>query len=142
MTFTEQYVALTMAMLNADGKQEPEEIEVIKQVALNLDLNKDEVDTLIIAEVANPKKLEKVARSVKKKADAELLMEACVEVALADKYIDHREIDMLLSIASWMKLQPSKAVLAIATFAQNDRSILIEGNATLHTDEEIEVEED
>ena len=140
MTFTEQYVALTMAMLNADGKQEPEEIDVIRSTAKDLELNKTEVETLIIAETAKPTKLEKITKMVKKKTDAEVLLEACVCVALADKYLDQKEVNLLLSIAEMMKVSPAKAVLAIATCAQNDRSILIEGNPTLHTEEEIVVE--
>lgn len=134
MKFAEQYVALTMAMLNADGKQEPEELEAIRQIAADLDIKKSEVDAIIKAEMANPKDLEKVACSVKKKADAELLIKACTEVALADKFIGHDEVGMLLSIAEWMKLPRWKAVLPIAIAAQNDRGIMIEGNPTLYNE--------
>ena len=142
MTFTEQYVALMMAILNADGKQEPEEIAKVREMAADLGLDMAEVERLITAETEKPHKLEATARSVQKKGDAEQLMEACTLVALSDKYLDHREVEMLLDIAGWMKLKPTKAVLTIAAIAQNDRSILIEGNAALHDEDTIEEEID
>ena len=137
MNFTEQLVAMMVAVLMADGKQEPEELEVVRQVARDLELNPQEVEARISAECAKPQPIKKVARLVKK-ADAEVILESCVAVALADSYLCQSEIDMILDIAAALKIKPAKAVLIIAAFAQNDRSILIEGNEALHTEEIVE----
>lgn len=139
MTFTEQYVALMMAILNADGRQAPEEIAKVREMAADLGLDMAEVERLMAAE---SQQIEKVAKSVNNAADAELLMESCVLVALGDKKLESREVEMLLDIAGWMKLKPTKAVLTIAAIAQNDRSILIEGNGALHDEDTIEEEID
>ena len=137
MNFTEKMVAMTVATLLADGKTEQEELDNIKQVAADMELDAAEVEACIAKELAKPTPLEKVACTIRKKEDAKIIMEACELVALADKYLDHKEIDLMLHIAELLKVAPSKVVLDLATITQNDRSILIEGNATLHGDEEI-----
>jgi len=141
MNFTEQLVAMMVAVLMADGKQEPEELETIRSVAKDLELNAAEVEARIAAEVAQPQAIKKVAHLVKKE-DKAVIFESCVAVALADKYLCQSEINMLLEIAAALKVNIAQAILVIATFVQNDRSILIEGNATLHMDEEIEIIEE
>ena len=139
MNFTEQYVAMTVAVLAADGKLEAEEFETIRSIAKDLELDVDEVNALMEKELQNPQDLKKVASTIKKKDDKDAIMSACVLVALADKYICTSEINLLLSIADMLKIEYSAVILTIAAVAQNDRSILIEGNATLHEEEEIEI---
>ena len=140
MNFTEQLVAMMVAVLMADGKQEPEELEVIRRFARDLGLDKKEVEDRIAAEVAQPQAIKKVARLVKKE-NKETILAACVAVALADNYLCQSEIEMILEIAALLKLAPAKAILNIAAFVQNDRSILIEGNDALHTEDSIEIDE-
>ena len=48
---------------------------------------------------------------------------------------------LLLEIAQMLKLNTAKVVLAIATFAQNDRSIKIEGNDTPDMEDEVDLDE-
>ena len=139
MNFTEQYVAMTVAVLAADGKLEAEEFETIRSIAKDLELDVDKVNDLMEKELQNPQDLKKVASTIKKKDDKDAIMSACVLVALADKYICTSEINLLLSIADMLKIEYSAVILTIAAVAQNDRSILIEGNATLHEEEEIEI---
>ena len=140
MNFTEQLVAMMVAVLMADGKQEPEELEVIRRFARDLGLDKKEVEARIAAEVAQPQAIKKVTRLVKKE-DKETILAACVAVALADNYLCQSEIELILEIATLLKLTPAKAILNIAAFVQNDRSILIEGNDALHNEDTIEIDE-
>lgn len=140
MNFTEQLVAMMVAVLMADGKQEPEELEVVRRFARDLELDMNEVEARIAAEVAQPQAIKKVARLVKKE-NKETILEACVAVALADNYLCQSEVEMILEIAALLKLAPAKAVLTIAAFVQNDRSILIEGNDALHIEDSIEFDE-
>lgn len=140
MNLTEQLVAMMVAVLMADGKQEPEELEVVRKFAQDLELDMNEVEARIAAEIAQPQAIKKVAHLVKKE-NRETILEACVAVALSDKYLCQSEIEKLLEIADLLKIKPAKAILNIAAFVQNDRSILIEGNDALHNEEFIEVEE-
>jgi hypothetical protein len=55
--------------------------------------------------------------------------------------VAEKEVALLLEIAQMLKLNTAKVVLAIAIFAQNDRSIKIEGNDTPYMEDEVEVEE-
>jgi tellurite resistance protein len=140
MNFTEQLVAMMVAVLMADGKQEPEELEVVRNFAQDLELDKNEVEARIAAEIAQPQAIKKVARGVKKEYK-ETILEACVAVALADHYLCQSEIEMILEIADLLKIKPAKAILDIAAFVQNDRTILIEGNDALHVEDTIEIDE-
>ena len=49
---------------------------------------------------------------------------------------------MILEIAETLKISAAKAILQIAAYVQNDRSILIEGNDALHMDDAIEIDEE
>ena len=141
MNFTEQLVAMMVAVLVADGKQEAEEIEVIRSVANDLELDKNEVEVCIAAELAQPHTIKQAARCTKKD-DKEAILSACVAVALSDKYLCQSEIEMILEIAEALKISATKAILQIAAYVQNDRSILIEGNDALHMDDAIEIDEE
>jgi uncharacterized tellurite resistance protein B-like protein len=139
MNFTQQLVAMMVAVLMADGKQEPEELEVIRAMARDLELDINEVEELIALEIANPQPINNVAKQIKKE-DRETILAGCVSVALSDKYLCQSEIELLLEIAKLLKVSVAKTILNIAAFVQNDRSILIEGNDALHN--EITIEED
>lgn len=139
MNFTQQLVAMMVAVLMADGKQEPEELEVIRAMARDLELDINEVEELIALEIANPQPIKNVAKKIKKE-DRETILAGCVSVALSDKYLCQSEIELLLEIAKLLKVSVAKTILNIAAFVQNDRSILIEGNDALHN--EITIEED
>lgn len=141
MNFTEQLVAMMVAVLVADGKQEAEELELIRSVANDLELDKNEVEACIAAELAQPHTIKQVARGIKKD-DKEAILSACVAVALSDKYLCQSEIEMILEIAEALKISATKAILQIAAYVQNDRSILIEGNDALHTEIEKEIDEE
>lgn len=140
MNLTEQLVAMMVAVLMADGKQEPEELEVVRRWGRDLELDANEVEARIAAEVAQPQAIKKVARAIKKE-NKETILAACVAVALADHYLCQSEIELILEIAELLKIKPAKAILDIAAFVQNDRSILIEGNDALHTEDTIEMDE-
>lgn len=140
MNFTEQLVAMCVAVLKADGKNKAEEFETIRAIAQDLELDMNEVEACIANELNATRELSCVAAEVKAE-DAEIIMQACVAVVLADKNVAEKEVALLLEIAQMLKLNTAKVVLAIATFAQNDRSIKIEGNDTPDMEDEVEVEE-
>lgn len=140
MNFTEQLVAMCVAVLKADGKNKAEEFETIRAIAQDLELDMNEVEACIANELNATRELLCVAAEVKAE-DAEIIMQACVAVVLADKNVAEKEVALLLEIAQMLKLNTAKVVLAIATFAQNDRSIKIEGNDTPDMEDEVEVEE-
>ena len=140
MNFTEQLVAMCVAVLKADGKNKAEEFETIRAIAQDLELDMNEVEACIANELNSTRELSVVAAEVKDE-DAEIILQACVAVILSDKNVAEKEVAILIEIAQMLKLNPAKAVLAIAIFAQNDRSIKIEGNDTPDMEDEVEVEE-
>lgn len=140
MNFTEQLVAMCVAVLKADGKNKAEEFETIRAIAQDLELDMNEVEACIANELNATRELSCVAAEVKDE-DAEIILQACVAVVLADKNVAEKEVALLLEIAQMLKLNPAKAVLAIATFAQNDRSIKIEGNDTPDMEDVIDLDE-
>lgn len=141
MNFTEQLVAMCVAVLKADGRNDVAEIEEIRNIAKNLEIDPNEVEACIANELNKERNLAEIAAEVKAE-DAEIILEACVDVILADKTVVETEVSLLLELATMLKLSPAKAALAIAIFAQNDRSIRIEGSDTPDMEDEIELDEE
>ena len=141
MNFTEQLVAMCVAVLKADGRNDVAEIEEIRNIAKNLEIDPNEVEVCIANELNKERNLAEIAAEVKAE-DAEIILEACVDVILADKTVVEKEVSLLLELATMLKLSPAKAALAIAIFAQNDRSIRIEGSDTPDMEDEIELDEE
>jgi uncharacterized tellurite resistance protein B-like protein len=141
MNFTEQLVAMCVAVLKADGRNDVAEIEEIRKIAKNLEIDPNEVEACIANELNKERNLAEIAAEVKAE-DAEIILEACVDVILADKTVVEKEVSLLLELATMLKLSPAKAALAIAIFAQNDRSIRIEGSDTPDMEDEIELDEE
>ena len=141
MNFTEQLVAMCVAVLKADGRNDVAEIEEIRKIAKNLEIDPNEVEACIANELNKERNLAEIAAEVKAE-DAEIILEACVDVILADKTVVEKEVSLLLELATMLKLSPAKAALAIAIFAQNDRSIRIDGSDTPDMEDEIELDEE
>lgn len=141
MNFTEQLVAMCVAVLKADGRNDVAEIEEIRNIAKNLEIDPNEVEACIANELNKERNLAEIAAEVKAE-DAEIILEACIDVILADKTVVEKEVSLLLELATMLKLSPAKAALAIAIFAQNDRSIRIEGSDTPDMEDEIELDEE
>ena len=141
MNFTEQLVAMCVAVLKADGRNDVAEIEEIRKIAKNLEIDPNEVESCIANELNKERNLAEIAAEVKAE-DAEIILEACVDVILADKTVVEKEVSLLLELAAMLKLSPAKAALAIAIFAQNDRSIRIDGSETPDMEDEIELDEE
>lgn len=141
MNFTEQLVAMCVAVLKADGRNDVAEIEEIRKIAKNLEIDPNEVEACIANELNKERNLAEIAAEVKAE-NAEIILEACVDVILADKTVVEKEVSLLLELATMLKLSPAKAALAIAIFAQNDRSIRIEGSDTPDMEDEIELDEE
>ena len=69
-----------------------------------------------------------VAKTVGSQEDRQLIMEACVQVALADKKLTTKEVDVLLAVCQALQCNLSALICNIAIVAQNDRDIKIEGS--------------
>lgn len=141
MNFTQQFVAMTMAALRADGMMESVEMDAIKRMAADLELNPAEVDKAIWDEIKNNSDFDEVARSVTDYNEACLIMEACIQVVLADDVLEEKEVSLLLRLSQVLNLPTERMVLALAAIAQNDRNIRIKGNdSDFEADEIIEEE--
>lgn len=147
--FNQQLVALTMATLRADGKMEAAEVEVIKRVAKDLECDDIEIIQLLMQENEKQSKcadirkyIAEVGKMVEDIKDKQLIMEACIQVALADKVLDTKEVAVLLMICRALDCGLERLICDIAIFAQNDRDIKIEGSDTnFDEDEVLEVKE-
>lgn len=140
--FNQQLVALTMATLRADGKVDTAEVEVIKRVAADLECDAAETTKLLIEENEKQAKcadirayIADVAKTVEKPDDKQLIMEACIQVALADKVLETKEVTVLLMVCRALECGLERFICDIAIFAQNDRDIKIEGSDTDFYDE-------
>lgn len=141
MNFTQQFVAMTMAALRADGMMESVEMDAIKRMAADLELNPAEVDKAILDEIKNNSDFDEVAKSVTDYNEACLIMEACIQVVLADDVLEEKEVSLLLRLSQVLNLPTERMVLALAAIAQNDRNIRIKGNdSDFEADEIIEIE--
>ena len=143
--FNQQLVALTMATLRADGRVDTAEVEVIKQVAKDLEIDDATIEDLLKKECEKqsqytdiPGYITDVAKTVENRDDKQLIMEACIQVALADKVLDTKEVAVLLMICRALDCGLERLICDIAIFAQNDRDIKIEGSDADFTEEFIE----
>ncbi|MBO4481259.1 MAG: TerB family tellurite resistance protein, partial [Bacteroidales bacterium] len=136
------------ATLRADGKVDTAEVEVIKRVAADLECDASEITKLLLEENEKQAKcpdicayIVKICKSVENAEDKQLIMEACIQVALADKELATKEIAVLLMICRALDCGLERLVCDIAICAQNDRDIKIEGSDADFTEEFIEEEE-
>ena len=97
MNFTEQLVAMCVAVLKADGRNDVAEIEEIRKIAKNLEIDPNEVEACIANELNKERNLAEIAAEVKAE-DAEIILEACVDVILADKTVVEKEVSLLLGL--------------------------------------------
>jgi uncharacterized tellurite resistance protein B-like protein len=145
--FNQQLVALTMATLRADGKTTAAEIEVIKRVSADLECPAEETDKLLLKENEKQSKCADIqayiaeeAKNVANGEDKQLIMEACVQVALADKKLTTNEVNVLLMVCQALQCDLAALICNIAIVAQNDRNIKIEGSDTDFSEDILEEE--
>ena len=141
MSFTKQFVAMTMAALRADGKIDSVELSTIKEMASWLEMDPDEVNASIVAEMEDPSDLDTVIKSVEGDEERLLVLEACVQVVLADDNLAAKEVRLLLDICRKLQLPEEQMVMALAMVCQNDRGIHIEGSDSDFEDTELIEEE-
>lgn len=146
--FNQQLVALTMATLRADGKMDTAEVDVIRRVGDDLEVDANTIEELLKQENEKQNQcpdirayIAEVAKTVENRDDKQLIMEACVQVALADKELATKEVAILLMICRALDCGLERLICDIAIFAQNDRSIKIEGSDADFDEDEIKKEE-
>lgn len=146
--FNQQLVALTMATLRADGKVDAAEIEVIKKVAADLECSAEDTAKLLLEE--NEKQAQcqdirayivEIGKTVENRDDKQLIMEACTQVALADKELATKEAEVLVMVCNALGGNIARMICDIASVAQIDRDIKIEGNDANYDEEEFIEEE-
>lgn len=142
--FNQQLVALTLATLRADGKVDAAEVEVIKRVAADLECDATKTTQLLLAENEKQVKctdirtyIAEVGKTVENREDKQLIMEACIQVALADKALNTKEVAVLLMVCQALECGLERFICDIAIFAQNDRDIKIDGSDAIFDEEEI-----
>jgi len=145
--FNQQLVALTMATLRADGRVDTAEVEVIKRVAEDLECDASEITKLLLDENEKQAKcpdiysyIAEVGKTVEDPADKQLIMEACIQVALADKTLAEEEVGILLTVCNSLEANGARMICDIAICAQNDRDIKIEGSDADFTEDFMEEE--
>ena len=133
--FNQKLVALAMATLRADGKVDLSELETVKRIAADLEFPVSETEKLIQEEQEKQSQcpnikdyIASVSKQVEKPEEKQLIMEACIQVALADKKLDTKEVSLLLDICHALDYNLAKTICSIAILAQNDRDIKIEGS--------------
>lgn len=143
--FNKQLIELMLATLRADGKVETTEVHVIKRVAADLECDATETTRLLLEENEKQSKckdirayIADVAKTVENRNDKQLIMEACIQVALADKVLDTKEVAVLLIICQALNCGLERLICDIAIFAQNDRDIKIEFSDADFSEEIIE----
>lgn len=141
MSFTKQFVAMTMAALRADGKIDSVELSTIKEMASWLEMDPDEVNASIVAEMEDPSDLDAVIQGIEGDEERSLILEACVQVVLADDNLAAKEVRLLLDICRKLQLPEEQMVMALAMVCQNDRGIHIEGSDSDFEDTELVEEE-
>ena len=143
--FNQKLVALAMATLRADGKVDLSELGTVKRIAADLEFPVSETEKLIQEEQEKQSQcsnikdyIASVSNQVGNPEEKQLIMEACIQVALADKKLDTKEVSLLLEICRALDCNLAKMICTIAIFAQNDRDIKIEGNDADFTEELVE----
>lgn len=141
MNFTEKLIAATLLTLNSDGRQDPAEFETIKKIGKDFQIDEKEFNAAFEKETTAPTKLNALAETITDREEGMLIMEACVQVAFADKVVALKEIGILLRLSRLFNVPEEFVVSNIAIFCQNDRDIKIEGSDSDFNDE-IEIDED
>ncbi|MCQ2203004.1 MAG: TerB family tellurite resistance protein [Bacteroidales bacterium] len=123
--YLKQYVAMTVALLKADGKVGTDELCVIQYLGMSYGMDGNEIKESIKNEINSNASIEDVAQTISDDKCKNMILESCAVVALADKHLAEKEIEILLRISNALGISAVKTILAIAKVVQTDQNISI-----------------
>ena len=125
--------ALVATAIWADGEYDAAEKIVVEEVADAFELNADDFATAVEAELAviEPMDSEAVEAYILEHSaevddeEAEMLLQAVLQVVLVDGVMGEEEIENVLSIASALGINESRAVLMLADLVKDEPELQI-----------------
>ena len=125
--------ALVATAIWADGEYDAAEKIVVEEVADAFDLNADDFATAVEAELAviEPMDSEAVEAYILEHSaevddeEAEMLLQAVLQVVIVDGVMGEEEIENVLSIASALGINESRAVLMLADLVKDEPELQI-----------------
>lgn len=125
--------ALVATAIWADGEYDAAEKIVVEEVADAFELNADDFATAVEAELAviEPMDSEAVEAYILEHSaevddeEAEMLLQAVLQVVIVDGVIGEEEIENVLSIASALGINESRAVLMLVDLVKDEPELQI-----------------
>ena len=126
--------ALVATAIWADGEYDAAEKIVVEEVADAFELNADDFATAVEAELAviEPMDSEAVEAYILEHSaevddeEAEMLLQAVLQVVIVDGILGEEEVDNVLSIASALGIDDARAVLMLADLVKEEPELQIE----------------
>lgn len=125
--------ALVATAIWADGEYDAAEKIVVEEVADAFELNADDFATAVEAELAviEPMDSEAVEAYILEHSaevddeEAEMLLQAVLQVVIVDGVMGEEEVENVLSIASALGINESRAVLMLADLVKDEPELQI-----------------
>lgn len=126
--------ALVATSIWADGEYDEAEKIAVEEIASAFELNIDEFSTAVEQEleVIKPMNEEEVNEYLLEHSaevedeEAEMLLQAVLQVVIVDGVLAEEEVDNVLSIASALGIAESRAVLMLADIVKEEPELQIE----------------
>lgn len=126
--------ALVATSIWADGEYDEAEKIAVEEIAGAFELNIDEFSTAVEQEleVIKPMNEEEVNEYLLEHSaevedeEAEMLLQAVLQVVIVDGVLSEEEVDNVLSIASALGIAESRAVLMLADIVKEEPELQIE----------------
>ena len=126
--------ALVATAIWADGEYDAAEKIVVAEIADAFEFNADEFAAAVEAELAvvEPMNEEEVNAYILEHsaevddAEAEMLLQAVLQVVIVDGILGEEEVDNVLSIASALGIDDARAVLMLADLVKEELELQIE----------------
>lgn len=126
--------ALVATSIWADGEYDAAEKIVVEEIADAFELNAEELAAAVEAELAviEPMDEEAVEAYILEHSaevdddEAEMLLQAVLQVVIVDGILGEEEVDNVLSIASALGIDDARAVLMLADLVKEESELQIE----------------
>ena len=133
-TNIQDIAAIIATTIWADGEYDAAEKEVVSEIADAFELNADEFEAAVDSAVAavEPMNEEEVNAYILEHSgevedeEAEIILQAVLQVITVDGVIGVEEVDNFLSIASALGIDDSRAVLMLADIVKDEPELEIE----------------
>ena len=126
--------ALVAIAIWADGEYDAAEKVVVEEIADAFELNAEELAAAVEAELAviEPMNEEEVNAYILEHSaevddeEAEMLLQAVLQVVIVDGILGEEEVENILSIASALGINDSRAVLMLADLVKEEPELQVE----------------